>query len=380
MKNAIKEYLDLSEAKKKTIWGKATFVFDTNILLNLYRYTENTRRALLDSIKKLNGRIWIPYQIAYEFMKDRPTVIFDTEHRYDELTDDGKSFIKKIQQNLRLPEDDSSLKDLHKKINDWISERKKNDLSVTHPSEDKLLNEILTLFEGKVGKKPNDEELKKIIDEGKERYAKKIPPGYKDNEKSKREDNSEYGDLLAWKETIAFSKENKTDIIYVTNDQKEDWWDIVHGKTLGPRVELKREFFEETSQIFLLYTMENFISYMSKGGPKIPEAIIEEIKVTEPRYIRIERQQPNNIVTVNTLDQISSIDSEIAEINSAIHRNTMKIRELQAEQKKAFAFGTTRQINELNIGIRRLERRLFWLYRERDRLLHDSNNIPPTFI
>ena len=104
--------------------------------------------------------------------------------------------------------------------------------------------------------------MKKRIDEGKKRYERKIPPGYKDNDKSKRGDNSEYGDYFAWEEILAFSKEKKTDIIYVTNDQKEDWWNIIKGKTLGPRVELKKEFFEKTSKNFLLYTMNSFINYM----------------------------------------------------------------------------------------------------------------------
>ena len=38
MKNAVKEYLNLTDNEKEELWKNATFVFDTNIFLNLYRF------------------------------------------------------------------------------------------------------------------------------------------------------------------------------------------------------------------------------------------------------------------------------------------------------------------------------------------------------
>lgn len=346
MKNAIKEYLTLSTKEKNKIWENATFVFDTNIFLNLYRYTENTRKALLDSIKKIKEKIWIPYQVAYEFMKDRPAVIFETVCRYDELIDKGNRFIEEVQKNLRLPNDDKSLTKLHEDINNWINERKKNDLYVDHPSKDHLLNELLILFDKKVGKQPTEEVLKKRIDEGKKRYERKIPPGYKDNEKSKRGDNSEYGDYFVWEEILEFSKEKKTDIIYVTNDQKEDWWSIVKGKTLGPRVELKKEFFEKTNKNFLLYTMNSFIDYMKEKGSSISDEVIAEIKTTPPIPTSNDNCQTNT-TEKNELDlehymeykdlrkQIDSLQMYLYHLNKeSLISNNPKIQEnrIQAER------------------------------------------------
>jgi hypothetical protein len=321
MKNAIKEYLDLSEEEKKTIWENAVFVFDTNILLNLYRYTGSTRKNLLDSMKKLKDRIWLPYQVAYEFMKDRPEIIFETERRYEELKRDGSSFINNLSNHLRLPNNDASLKNLHETIDKWIDERKKNDLTVTHPSNDGLLSEILELFDEKVGKKPCKEDSDKIIAEGKQRYAKKIPPGYKDAGKADRGDNSEYGDLFAWKEIIDFSKENKKDIIYITNDNKEDWWYKINGKTLGPRIELKKEFSEETNKNFLLYTMDNFIDYMNKDGTGLSKEAINEIKTTSPVP---SPSAPCQTITANT-SPLYNIEKRIYHLEHIIAQKTSVI-------------------------------------------------------
>lgn len=94
MKNAIREYIELSEAEKKTLWDNATFVFDTNVFLNLYRYSQKTREALLDAMGQLENRIWMPYQVAYEFMRRRPEIIIETVDRYTKLKQESDKFLR----------------------------------------------------------------------------------------------------------------------------------------------------------------------------------------------------------------------------------------------------------------------------------------------
>ena len=50
MRETIREFLELNEDEKKQLWGSAIFVFDTNVLLNLYRYSDNTRNQLFNAI------------------------------------------------------------------------------------------------------------------------------------------------------------------------------------------------------------------------------------------------------------------------------------------------------------------------------------------
>lgn len=68
MRNAIKEFIEPSDYEKHNLWANAIFVFDTNVLLNLYRYSAKTRNSLLDAVESFKDRIWIPYQVAYDIV------------------------------------------------------------------------------------------------------------------------------------------------------------------------------------------------------------------------------------------------------------------------------------------------------------------------
>ena len=64
----------------------------------------------------------------------------------------------------------------------------------------------------------------------------------------------------------------------MTHDQKEDWWNIIKGKTIGPRVELRREFMDETQQEFHMYSMHSFIStYNEINENFIDKRVVDEV-------------------------------------------------------------------------------------------------------
>lgn len=280
MKNAIQEYIELKDQEKEELWNNAVFVFDTNVFLNLYRYSKKTREILLGAMEQLKERVWMPKHVAYEFMENRVEVIFETIDRYAKLHEESDSFIKTCVDTLRIKKEDVELVELQKYIKMWIDTNKGKNLLVTDVIDDPILDKILELFDGKVGDGFNEEEIKKINIEGDDRYEKKIPPGYKDAiKKNGILENNAYGDLIVWKEILHFSEKEKKDIIYVTHDQKEDWWNIKRGKTVGPRIELRREFMEKTLNRFHMYTMNNFISrFESNKGLEIDQSIIDELQ------------------------------------------------------------------------------------------------------
>lgn len=279
MKNAIREYLDLSDSEKQSLLETATIVFDTNVFLNLYRYSKSTREALLDIMTSFKDRLWMPYQVAKEFMKNRPEVILETANKYDSMINSGDKLVQKFANDLRIKSNDESCEELKKYINQWIEEKKTSDLVVTNCNDDSILTQILDLFNGKVGKDYDEIELVEIKKDGKNRYDKKIPPGYKDSKKAtESDDNNAYGDLIYWKQILDYAKENHVDIILVTSDQKEDWWTIINGQTIGSRAELKKEFYDITAQNFHMYRMEQFIQIAGKGEEKRSTGqIVEEI-------------------------------------------------------------------------------------------------------
>ena len=99
-------------------------------------------------------------------------------------------------------------------------------------TEDEILNHVVEMFEGRVGTPYSKEQLEKIIEEGKERYKGKIPPGFKDSDKHGdtevfAEICQKFGDLIIWKQVIEKSKESKKGIIFVTDDILHYLLDII---------------------------------------------------------------------------------------------------------------------------------------------------------
>lgn len=276
MRNSIREYIELNKQEKDILWNKAIFVFDTNVFLNLYRYSNNTRNQLIESLEWLKNRIWMPYQVALEFCKDRYKVIDESNKRFEKLEKEAANLINNWQTELRLDTNDSDIKELKTHLNKWITNKKERNFLFTNVTDDIIFEKILELFEGKVGTPFSNEDKSKIELAGQKRYTDKTPPGYKDDKKQK----NKYGDLLIWTEILNHAKMQKVDIIYVTHDQKEDWWNISSGKTIGPRTELRKEFYEKTGQKFHMYSMTAFLSYFIENkGKNIDKTTIDEVEL-----------------------------------------------------------------------------------------------------
>lgn len=308
-----KQYLPLTRDEIANIWKNGLIVLDTNILLHLYRYNEELREKLLSILddKNINEKIWIPYKVYEEFLRNRPKVIceqWDIEQKVistiDKGLDDlkekiGKHFSRRfhpyidpkyLNENIELLQ-----KDVIKKITEKKDEKYKIDLN-----DDDLLVKIQNLIERKIGESLLDEELKKIYTEGKDRFSKKIPPGYKD-EADKPEPDC-YADLVIWKSIIDKSKEGK-DIIFVIDDKKEDWWRIEKGRTIGPQPELLKEFYTETDNMILFYDSSRFYNYVDEYIAENKVVITEEenkqIKTTSIDDFFKKYDQENEIHSYN---------------------------------------------------------------------------------
>lgn len=276
MRNAVKEYIEYSSKEKNDLWNTATFVFDTNVFLNLYRYSNKTRNQLIESFEWLKARIWMPYQVASEFCKDRYSVIEEANRRFDNIGVEADKLADSWRKELRLDNNDSDIEELAKYLKEWIIKKKDSNYLIFDAASDEVFDRLLNLFEGKTGKPFSYEEKLKIEQEGEKRYTDKTPPGYKDNKKPE----NKYGDLLVWKEMLVYAKTQGVDVIFVTHDQKEDWWNISSGKTIGPRIELRKEFYEETGKMFHMYTMSSFLSFFIENkGKTIDKTTIDEVEL-----------------------------------------------------------------------------------------------------
>lgn len=289
MKKEFIGFYDPTEEEIEKAWNDGIFAFDANALLNLYRYTDVARKDFLNSLKSIKERLFIPSQVAYEYLNNRVSVIDGLERSYLDLQ---KIFKENFENNLRKSINgfkrhpsliiDSILKkyeELLDRIDVELEKQKKK-----HPdfkTKDYILNDLTELFESCIGKEPSKTEVIKIYAEGKERYAEEIPPGYKDlKEKEKKGNRHLYGDLLVWKELIEYSKKNKKPLVFVTDDRKDDWWKIENGRTIRPREELIKEFYDITGIRILIYNADQFLKFAKDKGlvAGIKEETIKEIK------------------------------------------------------------------------------------------------------
>lgn len=376
MKNIVKEYIEPSNTQKKELWGKAVFVFDTNVLLNLYRYSAKTRSSLLAAFESFHDRVWIPYQVAYEYMNKRCKVIYETVQRYDQFKNEINNFTSKAVETLRLTSNDEEISDLNRYLFKWLDSNKDRNLLVLSAEEDEILEKILAIFDQRVGLLPTEEELRAIKEEGKNRYKNAIPPGYKDDKKkNESDDNNAYGDLIIWKQIIKYAKDNQVGIIYVTHDQKEDWWNIVKGKTIGPRFELRKEFQDETQQEFHMYSMNSFISTYNKMN-KVPidKSAVQEVINFEKTYNNGTPSKKEPTIP----ERIARTEGTIEKIQNRLLRREQIIEGIESKyQQKGISLPENIQTQYDNTQEKASELRMILERKERELELLKQSQLPP---
>ncbi|AVF48851.1 hypothetical protein CMT89_03345 [Elizabethkingia anophelis] len=289
MKSKLSEYYKLSESEIKEHWEKDIFCFDANVLLNLYRYSPKTREAFFSLLEKVKDRIWITYQAAFEYQKNRLAVINAQREAYKEIRETLTKKKGEIEAKLNSFKKHPYLQttELKKQIESAFDSigRDLDNLEGKHPDyleNDPVWDKLSTLLDGKVGDDFSKEDLEKLYRDGKKRYDEKVPPGYMDMKEKQNEGNrSLYGDIIVWKQVIEKAKaaDTKNSIILITDDLKEDWWYKFKGKTLSPRPELIKEYKEETTKRINIYQADKFLEMANKNlSQETTKEAIQEVR------------------------------------------------------------------------------------------------------
>ena len=287
MKNRFAEYYELPEERIKEIWEDSLIVFDTNVLLNLYRYNDDARDEFIKVIKFYKERLWIPYQVGFEFHRRRDEIMRKNAKAYSVLAEKLSKELIGVVSSLegeyaRHPY--ISIKEIKKKVERCAesitkSLEKQEKAHPDYSQDDEILNSVTDLFDGRVGEDFAERDLEALYKEGEKRYANQVPPGYCDEKKKKDKDKrSLYGDLIVWKQTIHHCNEQTKSVIFITDDHKSDWWDKVDGKH-SPRKELLKEFADSTGQGVLIYDSSRFLEYAKRNKElKISQKTINEVE------------------------------------------------------------------------------------------------------
>ncbi|GKW30900.1 PIN-like domain-containing protein [Pectobacterium brasiliense] len=348
MKDGFKGFYTPNGELLKSVWNsdKTIFVFDTNVFLNIYSYVEETKEDLFSVLEKIKDRLWIPNHVALEYQKRRLDVIDRERENLSKITNTFNKFNNQIRVDIiqslgiekKLPILFESLNkflldfnELSDKFTAGILEEQKK-LKPDVRSGDDVRKKLDAILSGKIGNPFSQDELDAIYIEGEIRFSQKIPPGFRDA--SKGSDLSDFtylnlnykrkfGDLIIWKQLINESaKEEIENVIFVTDDKKNDWWYGVGDKIIGPQEKLQSEFYANTNvNNFKMYDTGDFlrdaIEYL---GTTVNEKSLDDVKqVSAP-----------SLVDLSQVDESDSTDNNDSAINTLVKNEEQKNRWLAA--------------------------------------------------
>lgn len=263
------------------------FVIDTNALLVPYYANTQDLEAIQGVFKDLieEDRLVVPGQVAREFANRRPEQIKEVFQQLNRRLSIIQTFqvsqypllsgIQEYQDLIAIEKEyngfgreyrenyKSKLDEVLKKIKEWTW-------------NDPVSSIYRELFIDKVLVDP-DFEKEKISKELDRRYLHKIPPGYKDQSKP----DEGVGDLLIWLTILEVGKTKKRSVVFVSGEEKSDWYYKSEGQTLYPRFELVTEFgFHSSNHSFHILRFSEFLELMTeskeltKGIEEIEQKVI----------------------------------------------------------------------------------------------------------
>ncbi|WP_242117868.1 PIN domain-containing protein [Sphingomonas lacusdianchii] len=282
-----RRYTDLSAIFKSFAGGRASdknvlIALDTNVLLLPYNVKSKGISDLSKVFEKLAAekRIFIPGRVAREFANNREAKLSeiikslrDGSSRINdlsislppvlELIDEGKALSDAI---LKLQE---AKRDLKKPLDAAIS--KLQDWAGTDPVTE-MYGRVFTPA-NIIENNHSHEEIAKMWAD---RRAKRVPPGYKDSTK----EDTGIGDFLIWDTIMQVSRERKMDVIFITGEEKADWFVKISSKPDYPRPELLHEFHVKTGgQKIRIMPLHEVLKELS-----VPLQLV--IDIQEAEYIR----------------------------------------------------------------------------------------------
>ncbi|TWI84973.1 hypothetical protein IQ13_0126 [Lacibacter cauensis] len=319
------EYKSISEIFKESI-----FVFDTNALLVPFDTSVknlNDIKSILLALKQ-SKKIAIPARVAREFAKNRATKLGDLFLSLRQLKNnlnigtfrineypllDGIENYEKLKSNfaeitIQIKNARENLEAIEKNILSW---NWNDSVSLAYKeifTPETIENPTLT-----------EEEIEADL---KFRFAHKIAPGFKDSNKV----DEGIGDLIIWHTILAIAKKYSSNVIFVSNDEKNDWFHKQDKIGMYPKFELYDEFRRVTnSKSFAIISFLQFLEMSNAKEDTIKEVkqSLEETKEEENEYYQVDvndltigKQVRHKKFGIGTVTQIlTQYKQPIVEIN-----------------------------------------------------------------
>jgi hypothetical protein len=336
MKDLFPGYYSPSDKEFSELWQQCIFIFDTNVLLDFYEHRKETREDFFKVLDAIKNRLWIPHQVALEYHENRINRIKQAECNFAEakkILDIEASkileqkTIQALSHNFKSQylssESVQELREDVKKVFDsfWNKLASCREDLIQIDGSDYIRDKITDLFQGKIGEPPiNQAELDEIYSEGQQRYKISRPPGFKDQQDKDPDSHyickglafkRVYGDLILWKQILKQVKSKSlSHIIFITGDNKPDWWRKEHGEIIGGRPELVEEILEAGASLFYMYKPERFLEY----ARKYLQLEVKEESIQQVEEVSVSNSLSEAELQDNSFRQLPPINGEASNL------------------------------------------------------------------
>jgi hypothetical protein len=221
---------------------------DANILLLPYQLNQVSLSEIVKVYTSLNAdkRLIIPGQAVREFFTHRAEKLGGiVQHLRDESSKLGQPLKTKIgildnEKNYQKAKDTANeIGKLTKTLQSQLNEISNN--LILRVGDDPVSVAYSSLTEAVRELELDAKQQAEFQKDMEWRYEHKIPPGYLDAKNL----SGGAGDFLIWKTILKEGKQRDKDFIFVTAEEKQDWWVRSHG-AFQPRPELLEEYRKET--------------------------------------------------------------------------------------------------------------------------------------
>lgn len=301
-------------------------VLDTNVLLDLYRMNGRVREDMLTVLKAISERLWVPHQVLVEFWRNRQSEELITYHDKKAATaaeilknslNRSRSALDEWAKNVHIGDNIDIVSPMHEKLDAVekiyreIEERLERQATkdrvpgIRNTHTDPVITALEKLLDQRVGAPYSPQRQIKEVQRAKERADEQIPPGYRDFEGGKKEDEEAAGDYLVWRQLLDAAESHGTDVLFVTRDLKEDWWRKASTKAVRlPRIELVNELRDLTG--LRLFMVE-------------PSTLMQQVS----KVFQLEKQVDRN--SVDALRHLETVETDADELRHAATRSRYRL-------------------------------------------------------
>ncbi|KNY13779.1 hypothetical protein AKG11_26805 [Shinella sp. SUS2] len=253
---------------------------DTNALLLPYQLGKSNLDGLATVYAKLANerRLFLPEQVAREFIKNRDRRLADMVQAYEDRISRFSGWDINVSPLLLEGFADrealtKAAADHEKAANAHLSQLRALVKQMKAWRGNDPVSAIYAATFGKehlIGPGMANE---KVIEEMHYGLLHQVPPGYKDASK----DDQGIGDVLVWLSLLDLGKTLGKDLVFVTGEQKADWFVRAGKQPLYPRPELVDAYRRASAGRSLrLSSLHDFLRDM-----EAPETLVDDVEIAE---------------------------------------------------------------------------------------------------